>query len=192
MILYIHGFASCGSGNKVELLKHHFGKQQVLAPDLPVAPAAAMQCLQALIETHDVRMLVGSSLGGFYADCLNDRYKIPCVLINPSTRPFETLKAAIGENANWCSGEPFEWRSGYGDTLHAMYRSATTLKESYLVLLQSADEVLDYRLAQSRYRQHQVIVEAGGSHRFENLADYLPQIDAFFSASSRQKTRHLS
>ncbi|MCW8962238.1 MAG: hypothetical protein OQL16_00485 [Gammaproteobacteria bacterium] len=183
MILYIHGFASCGAGNKVQFLWQHFGEAQVISPDLPVAPVEAISYLEAIINEKPVKLLIGSSLGGYYADYLGSRYGIPAVLINPSTRPFETLRNYIGTNTNWCSGEPFEWKPGYCDALESIYREAPASDENYLVLLQSADEVLDYRLAETRYQHHKVIVEQGGNHRFENLGDYLSVIDEFINAS---------
>ena len=183
MILYIHGFASCGAGNKVQLLQQHFGEAQVISPDLPVVPVETINDLKAIISEDPVRLLIGSSLGGYYAEYLCSRYSIPAVLINPSTRPFETLKNYIGSNTNWCSGESFEWEPGYCDALKSIYRETPAADEKYLVLLQSADEVLDYRLAETRYQRHKVIVEQGGNHRFENLGDYLPVIDEFISAS---------
>jgi len=82
-------------------------------------------------------------------------------------------------NTNWCSNEPFEWKREYCDFLESQYRESPSSKEAYLVLLQSADEVLDYRLAEDRYQRHQVVIEQGGNHRFENLADYLPEINKF-------------
>lgn len=46
-----------------------------------------------------------------------------------------------------------------------------------LVLLDEADEALDYRTAQAFYRDcGQVIVYPGGSHRFEHLPAALPEI----------------
>lgn len=182
MILYIHGFASCGAGNKVEVLQQHFGADNVSAPDLQIDPQAAIEQLKFLIDTEKVTLLVGSSLGGFYAEVLNAKYLIPAILVNPSTRPFETLMKYTGENTNWCSGETFEWKAEYCDTLKSMYRDAPADGGRYLVLLQTGDEVLDYRLAEQRYKTHQVIIEQGGNHRFENLHDYLPVIDEFINS----------
>ena len=184
MILYIHGFASCGSGSKVQVLQTHFGQDRVISPDLPVDPQQAINCLQQIIDTKQISLLVGSSLGGYYSEYLNARFNIPSVLINPSTCPFDTLRQYVGMNTNWCSEEKFEWKLEYCDFLKSVYREAPSSSEAYLVLLQSADEVLDYRLAEERYRQHRVIVEQGGNHRFENLADYLPNIDEFIASRS--------
>ena len=184
MILYIHGFASCGAGNKVQVLQAHYGADHVISPDLPVDPQQALDALQQLIDEREINLLVGSSLGGYYSEYLNAKFSIPSVLINPSTRPFDTLKQYVGINTNWCSGEQFEWKLEYCGFLESVYREAPQSNEAYLVLLQSADEVLDYRLADDRYREHRVIVEQGGNHRFENLVDYLPVIDEFIASRS--------
>jgi len=49
MILYIHGFGSCGSSHKAQLVADYFGREQVLTPDLPLEPSAAVAILDALI-----------------------------------------------------------------------------------------------------------------------------------------------
>lgn len=177
--LYIHGFASCGSSNKVELLRTHLGEDHLLSPDLPVPPDLAIALLSDMIERQPVSLLIGSSLGGFYAEYLSRHYALACVLINPATRPFDTLKQHTGTNTNWCSGHKFEWHADYNDQLAAMYQQHADSKQRYLVLLQTDDEILDYRLALNRYQQHEVVVERGGNHRFENLVDYLPVIDDY-------------
>ena len=182
-VLYIHGFASCGSGNKSQVLREHYGDNQVVSPDLPVSPDEALRQLAAIVEHESISLLIGSSLGGYYAECLNHWYQIPAVLINPSTRPFDTLADYLGENTNWCTDEVFEWKTEYLQQLKNRYRQKVPLSERYLVLLQTADEVLDYRLAANRFRQHRVVIEQGGNHRFENLADYLALMDEFVSAS---------
>jgi predicted esterase YcpF (UPF0227 family) len=179
MLLYIHGFGSCGNGEKSATLRAHFGDDEVLAPDLPPDPLAAIALLEDLIASQRVDLLVGSSLGGYYADWLNGRHLIPCVLINPATQPCRTLAPFIGPNRDWCRGEIFQWKAEYLDSLRRMYRPAPGEAERYLVLLQTGDEVLDYRLAERRYRNQEVVVEPGGSHRFENLAAHLPAIERF-------------
>jgi predicted esterase YcpF (UPF0227 family) len=178
-IIYIHGFASCGSGNKVAVLRNYFGEDRLLAPDLPLSPNQAVQLLSASIEQQSIALLIGSSLGGFYAEYLGRLHDLPCVLINPATRPFDTLSKCVGINTNWCSGEEFEWRAEYNTELSHMYREQAAPDQRYLVLLQTGDEVLDYRLAVKRYRQHKVITQKGGNHRFENLVEYLSVIDDF-------------
>ncbi len=183
-ILYMHGFASCGAGNKVEVLQQQFGEAEVLSPHLPVEPEQAIALLEALISEHDIRLLVGSSLGGYYAEYLQSRHAIPAVLVNPSTRPFITLEQYIGTNKNWCTDENFEWKAEYIAQLKTIYREHPGNDERYLVLLQTDDEVLDYTLASKRYEAFEVVIEEGGNHRFENLADYTQRMDGFLNGES--------
>ena len=180
MILYIHGFGSCGDSNKTRILRGYFGDDALLAPDLPVDPDEAVLFLKTLMEQNEIQMLVGSSLGGYYADYLAETYGIRSVLINPSTKPYETLAAYVGINRRWCDNAPFEWKYDY---LEALKKYATgEMKHAVprLVLLQSADEVLDYRIAAKKYSDTEVVIEEGGSHRFENLGDYLEAIVLFY------------
>lgn len=182
MILFIHGFASCGLGDKSRTLIAHFGRDQVLTPDLSHDPAAAVAQLTGLRDSHPVDLLVGSSLGGHYATWLNRSRPLPTVLINPAVDPAELLAPYVGPHMRWCDGAPFELTAEHLRTLRAQHRTVLDPGEHYLVLLQTGDELLDYRVAAARYRDHDVVVEPGGNHRFENLADYLPRIQAFRAA----------
>lgn len=183
LLLYLHGFASCGDSNKTRLLKSYFGQTAVLAPDLPVAPDEALTFIETLLQRHDVTGLIGSSLGGFYATHFSERFGIPVVLLNPSVHPDRTLAPYVGTNRFWCSGKPFEWKNRYLKQLASMKLTAMKCHAPKLILLQSGDEVLDYRIAQKAYADCEIIVETGGNHRFENLQDYLERIEAFFTQS---------
>jgi predicted esterase YcpF (UPF0227 family) len=179
MILYVHGFGSCGDSTKTRLLKSYFGEAHVLSPDLPVEPDAAIEFLTGLIEENEITLLVGSSLGGYYATFLAKRYALEAVLINPSVKPYETLEHCLGINRFWCSGEPFEWKAAYLDQLRRYDTDDLRDMPALMVLLQTGDEVLDYKEAAQKYRDFDVTVEEGGNHRFENLADYLEKIESF-------------
>ncbi len=176
MILYIHGFKSCGLGNKSRALESYFG--DVLAPDLPYAPSKAIKELENLIKTQEIDLLVGSSLGGYYATYLAQKYGIKAVLINPSTRPYETLKPYVGMQKRFCDGEEFEWKEEFLKELFK-FDTANLKKGLFLVLLQTGDEVLDYKVALKKYENQRRIVEYGGNHRFENIEDYLCMIKNF-------------
>jgi predicted esterase YcpF (UPF0227 family) len=180
MILYLHGFASCGDSTKSRLLKERFGAAEVLSQDLPVAPEEAMDFLDTLIVRENVTLLVGSSLGGFYATALSARHGIDAVLINPSVHPYRTLAPYVGMNRYWCSGEPFEWKGEYLLQLARIAEQMQLPDAELLVLLQTGDEVLDYRAAAEVYAGYEVVIEEGGSHRFENLGDYLERIEVFY------------
>ena len=179
MILYLHGFASCGDSTKTKMLKQFFGEKEVMAPNLPVNPTAAISLARKLIIDNDIDLIIGSSLGGFYASYLCESMGVKAVLINPSTQPFLTLVPFIGTNHYWCSGDAFEFTR---DDLNALFEISTAkpVKPSeYLVLLQTGDALLDYTKAQDKYEGAKLIVQEGGNHRFENLDEYLEEIKRF-------------
>lgn len=181
MILFVHGFGSCGWGTKSLLLRRHFGVAGLLAPDLPPHPWRAIEHLHDLIRRYPVRALVGSSLGGLYATAINTGWHVPAVLINPVVHPHRLLAAHAGWQRRWCDERPFLVDDGYIDALRGLDRERLTTDEAYLVLLQRGDEVLDYRDAAAFYRDKDVIELAGGSHRFDDLQSQLPRIDGWLA-----------
>jgi predicted esterase YcpF (UPF0227 family) len=47
------------------------------------------------------------------------------------------------------------------------------------VLLQTKDEVLDYRQAESKYQKCNLTIEQGGNHSFQDYEQHLPAIIKF-------------
>ena len=176
-ILYLHGFASCGKGNKSKALIEYFGEEEICSPNLPYAPAKAIEYLYDLIQTENIKLLIGSSLGGFYATYFAEKFGLSAILLNPSVMPWKTLASYVGWQKRFCDGEAFEFKEGYLRELEDL--RAVPQNGNYLVLLQSEDEILDYRIAKEYYSDHRVIVEYGGNHRFENIMDYLSMIERF-------------
>ncbi|MEA3418992.1 MAG: YqiA/YcfP family alpha/beta fold hydrolase [Campylobacterota bacterium] len=174
-ILYLHGFASCGESNKTGELKAYFGGKNFLSPDLPPAPVDAVEMIRELINTEKINMLIGSSLGGFYATYFAEINRMKAILINPSIRPFDTLASYVGWQQRYCDDELFEFKSAYLEHFK-LFQCDSVGKGDYLVLLQSEDEVLDYRDAMKYYKSQRIVVEYGGNHRFENISDYLCMI----------------
>ena len=176
-LLYIHGFASCGRGQKSAVLADFFGNKAVLAPDLPSSPVEAVRLLSSLLDKEDIGLLVGSSLGGYYAGYLAEKYAMKAVLVNPSIQPYETLSSYVGIQERFCDKQLFMFEA---DDLEALKTfGSKPVYGEYLVLLQSGDEVLDYTKAKKYYENQRVVVEYGGNHRFENIEDYLSMIGNF-------------
>lgn len=185
MILFIHGFASCGKTLKYQTLARHFGTDQILAPDLPHQPEHAIALLETLLEQHPVDLLVGSSLGGYYATWLNRHQARPAVLINPAVAPYALLDDYVGEHQD-CHGKYFELTTQHLQTLRAMQRTQLRDEEAYLVLLQTGDEVLDYRQAAAYYAGKDLIIEAGGNHRFQNFDQHQPRIASWRAQHAKE------
>jgi predicted esterase YcpF (UPF0227 family) len=181
-ILYIHGLASCGTGNKSRALATYFGARNLIAPDLPMEPDRTAALLQRIVLEQEINLVVGSSLGGFHAVWLNRLRAIPTVLVNPAIRPWESLAPYVGKLTNWCSNETLELTAGHLGQLRTMAREPNPDAESYLVLLGDQDDILDHRETAARFSSFDVRICAGDDHRFGTFSDWLPAIDAFRAA----------
>lgn len=157
-------------------------QQALLCPQIPVVPGEARLFLERLVEQtlpqHHLSF-VGSSLGGYYATYLAEKYSGSAVLINPSVKPFVTLAAYLGENKFYYSDKVWDFNESHIEQLKEMNVETITRAERYMVLLQTGDETLDYREAELKYKNSHCIIEQGGDHGFFGLERHIPQIMAF-------------
>jgi len=180
MIIYIHGFGSHGLGSKASSFKTFFKekKEAFIAPSLSYIPDLAIQTLEELIESYDDVKLIGSSLGGFYALYLAQKYGLKAVLINPSIYPYITLKKVLGEAPGFYDGSHFQWMKSHLEMLKK-YETDLFLQENVMLLLQKGDETLDYKEAEAKLPNAKQIVEEGGSHSFDGIERYFDEVDCF-------------
>lgn len=156
--------------------------QQLLCPQIPAIPEEARLFLEQLVEqtlTNHSVSFAGSSLGGYYATYLAEKYSGTAVLINPSVKPYETLAAYLGKNKLYHSDEYWQFDESHIQQLQAMNVNKLTDAERYLVLLQTGDETLDYRQAELKFKNSQCIIEQGGDHSFTGFERYIPRIMRF-------------
>ncbi len=154
----------------------------LICPQIPSVPGEAQLFLDKLVEEtlEDYSLsFAGSSLGGYYATYLAEKYSGSAVLINPSVKPYETLSAYLGENKFYFDDGCWDFNESHIQQLKEMDVATITDAQRYLVLLQTGDETLDYREADSKYKASQCIVEQGGDHAFTGLERYLQQIMQF-------------
>ncbi len=186
MILFIHGFGSSGRSTKAGITKRFFTEERVYAPSLPYIPTLAIETLEDLIEICQKRgeevYLIGSSLGGFYANYLSTKYGLKAVLINPSLNAPTRLKEAISKAMSYFDATKFEWNEAHIEMLKS-YEVEHTNQQNILLMLQTGDEVLDYKDALKRLPNANKIVEEGGDHSFVGYENHLPKIANFFQMS---------
>lgn len=80
-LLYVHGFASSGNSGTVMALRRHLSGWTVVAPDLPVDPFESLELLHRLLDEEAPDIVVGTSMGGMYAQQL---WGVPRIVVNPS------------------------------------------------------------------------------------------------------------
>ena len=80
-IVYFHGFGSSGASGTVDALRRLLPECEILAPDIPVDPADALPYLRQYCEDVKPDLIIGTSMGGMYAQQMFGFRKI-CV--NPA------------------------------------------------------------------------------------------------------------
>ena len=180
-LLYIHGLNSSAMSKKAtqlaELMTHLGLAEQLRVPELHHHPRQAIAQLEAAIEELGGRpLLVGSSLGGYYATHLAERHGLKAVLINPAVNPHQLFDGFLGTQTNLYTGETWELTHDHVAALAELEVPAPQDPQRIQVWLQTGDETLDYRRAQAFYQACALRIEAGGDHGFQGFAQKMPTL----------------
>jgi len=187
LIVYLHGFCSSPASWKSRLLAEAMSRRGLaghfICPQLSPVPDQAVASVSRLIEDAEGKVtLVGSSLGGHYANHLAEKHGLNAVLINPAVVDGLDLATFVGDHANFHSGERFTFTEAHAAQLKAQVARPTP--ERYWLLLEEGDEVLDYRQAQAFYAGCRQTVLPGGDHSFTRFPEFIPQIIEFSQLSA--------
>ena len=184
MILYLHGFNSAPASHKACAMKAYMDSRglgdRFICPALPHQPEAAVGLIEAEYLRHAAQAVtfVGSSLGGFYATWFAEKYARRAVLLNPAVRPDQGLDAFLGPQQNLYTGEPFELTRAHLAGWGALVVERVD-PERYLLLLETGDELLDWREAARKYEGARTVIRDGGDHSLQGFPEHLPRILAF-------------
>ena len=66
-LIYFHGFGSSAQSGTIRTLRKMLSDFEVIAPDIPVDPADALPFLKQLCEDEQPDVVIGTSMGGMYA-----------------------------------------------------------------------------------------------------------------------------
>ena len=187
--VYLHGFLSSPKSQKAQQLRQYFAQRgmadQLLVPTLPFEPRDAIEMAEQAIKTLQNRPIIdnvfvmGSSLGGYYATYFQDRLDIKAVLINPVVRPYDLFDDYLGPNQHFYDGHVYLLEMKHIEQLKALEVNVLSQPEQLLLMLQTGDGTLDYRLAADKYRGCPSWLEVGGNHSFEGFIDHLAMIFDF-------------
>lgn len=187
-LVYLHGFRSSSRGIKSMALRAAIdalprsARPALWAPDLPHRPAEAIALVARHVEGDGdaaSATFIGSSLGGYYATHCAERYGAHAVLINPAIRPYDDLRPYRGAQVNMYSGETFEVGDAHFDELAALAVARISRPARYLLLVETGDEVLDYRDAVAFYGGAWQYVQGGGDHAYQGFVAQIPAILRF-------------
>ena len=93
-VLFIHGLASSGAYKTANTLRTLLRPCTVISPDVPPEPYEALEMLEGICREEKPDLIVGLSLGGFWAQKLRGYRKI---LINPDFHVDRLLRTMTGE-----------------------------------------------------------------------------------------------
>jgi uncharacterized protein len=178
MIVYVHGFNSSARSFKAALVARRMNElgrgEEFVCPELPHRPREAIALLDSLVRDAPPGKVafIGSSLGGYYATWLSERYGARVVLVNPAVRPYVLLEQAIGAQTNLYTGARYDFTDEHLAELRELEVTSVT-PTHYLLITRTGDEVLDYRDAVARYRGCEQLVIEGGDHGFGDFEPYL-------------------
>jgi len=182
LIVYLHGFNSSPQSHKAQVLGRYLAERglggEYACPALPPEADAAVAIIRRSIQGAQDVCYIGSSLGGFYATYMVETHGGKAVLINPAIDPHVGLRAYLGPQKNLYTGEPYTLTEAHLAEWRRLYMPKVTA-DRYLLLVETGDEVLDYRRAVERYAGAEQVVVEGGDHTLQSFPQHLPRILEF-------------
>jgi predicted esterase YcpF (UPF0227 family) len=122
-------------------------------------------------------VVLGSSLGGYYATAVAQATGWPAVVMNPAVDPARDLAAHIGEQTAFHDpAEHFYFRAEFIDELRALHAGPLAHPERLLAIIAQGDELLDWREMAARYAGAGLHVLPGSDHALSDFETHLPLI----------------
>ena len=170
-LIYLHGFRSIPHGQKYFELKRMFPDVEVITPDyFPHNPKVAAKLLTQLIDSIDEDVVViGTSLGGFWARWCAAKLNVKSILINPQFKPYTI---PVGQYTQYRTGNVLTVTDGALD----QFIDYDVTDGYYVTCIAMDDDLIDipYVIEECANRQY-VKFETGG-HRFEDFERLKPII----------------
>jgi hypothetical protein len=185
VVIYLHGFLSSPQSHKaqqtLDFAKQYYPDLSLEIPALANYPVQAQEVIEEVVKRHAGKQccFIGSSLGGYLSTYMVQKLGGKAVLINPAVKPYELLADYLGEQVNPYSQQSFKLTKTHIDELIALDVPLVSHCERFWVLLQTADETLDYRQAEHKYQGAKMTIEQGGDHSFQDFERFLPDIFRF-------------
>lgn len=182
-LIYLHGFRSSPQSFKAQRLGQAMAQagraHDFVCPALPASPAAAIALIVDRIAPNARDVVVGSSLGGYYARYLAEVCGARTVLLNPSIRPAESLARHLGRGTLFHSDEPFEFIAEHLAELRRFEVPRVSRPERALLIAATGDELLDWREMVAAWPGAQTLVIEGSDHALSDFEQHINRVLAF-------------
>lgn len=196
-VLYLHGFRSSPLSAKARFLSAWFAKHRPdvawSCPQLPASPKASAELITTLVKDwpHEHMLVMGSSLGGFYATWLAAQWGCKALLLNPAVHPARDLAKYIGEHPVWQKPEDtIDFDPSFIGELNHLYVGAGLAwlsdaspvigipdAKDLLAVIATGDEVLDWQEMSKRYELVQRHIIQGSDHGLTDFEAHWPVLN---------------
>ena len=185
-IHYYHGFKSSGDSTKAKAIES-FITQNTKNIDINILDikddiSDAIEQMNSVINSEDNNIFMGSSLGGYYATHFANKYNAKSIMINPAIHPLENFEVYLGENENYDTGNKFNITKNDIKLLRSLAPKKIKNPHKILVLLESGDEILDYKMTISYFRGANIDIFLGGDHSYSSFELKLEKIKKFINS----------
>ncbi len=152
VLLLLHGFKSAMPNNDFGLIHEAFGEAYTVAGynydyvDVAANAGDIDQLVEQVLKDRRI-IVIGTSLGGFWADYMAKRFEIDgAILVNPSVKPEETMRRNLGDQHSKKRMSDFTVTE-VAVKAYSLLDQPDRSGARRLVLLSKDDEILDYREA---------------------------------------------
>ena len=190
LLVYLHGFRSSPrsskaviTGDAVKALSSKDGSFEWYCPQLLASPKMSIDMVMQHIDKSkaDRLVIIGSSLGGFYANYLAEKYTCKAVVLNPAVRAARELAPHVGMLTAYDSNEPFDFRPEYINELKALQVQKITIPERYFLIAAKGDELLDWNEMAEFYQGANQLILEGSDHGISEYRELVPRVLEFIS-----------
>jgi len=188
LVVYLHGFRSSPNSTKavmtgeaVRALSPESHTYEWYCPQLLASPKESLEMVVKHIDhaKFDRMVIVGSSLGGFYANYLAQKYQCKGIALNPAVYAARELEPHVGMMTAYDSEEPFDFKAEYIDELRALQIDSITDPERYFLIAAKGDELLDWKEMVAFYPGAKQLVLEGSDHGISDYVNHLPAVIDF-------------
>ncbi len=169
-IIYLHGFNSSGATGTSAFLRSLF-QISFYAPDYDyIDPHKAEVMLDKIVLaslSQGTVLMVGKSLGGFWANYFAEKYKLKCILVNPGLQPHISLLKYLGANKNFNNGA-ITHLDASNVSAYAKYQPSNSSSLYKHILLGEQDDIIDPAYCLSIMKGHVIEVFPELDHYFND------------------------
>ena len=182
-LIYLHGFRSSPQSFKAQMLARAMADAgrsgDFVCPQLPASPAAAIELILDTVRPTERDVVVGSSLGGYYARYIAEQCGSRTVLLNPSVQPAQSLARHLGRGTMFHSDQPFEFLAAHLDELKRFEVQLVSRPKRSLLIAATGDELLDWRDMVDAWPGAQTRVIEGSDHALSDFATHIGLVLSF-------------